>query len=153
MYFTKFGYVFYLNFVKWYMAERDGAAASALPAPSPDSGAKSGRSIEGGRGGCKKYLPILNVSFVIFFELIFLVSCFYLFTINYGVLKLHSYLHYLRVFTDVRLSMFGWHEMQSIYHLKLCSLGPSGAFFLSRTKLATAAEEAVTASINPTAMD
>ncbi|KAB2625793.1 hypothetical protein D8674_017453 [Pyrus ussuriensis x Pyrus communis] len=32
-------------------AEREGAAASTLPAPSPDSGAKSGRSIEAGRRG------------------------------------------------------------------------------------------------------
>lgn len=57
----------YLKTFEEELRERDSAAASALPAPSPDSGAKSGKSSEGGRGGRKKYLPILNVSFIIFF--------------------------------------------------------------------------------------
>lgn len=58
------------------MAERDTVAASALPAPSADTGAKPGRSSEGGRGGRKKYLPILDVLFI-FFSVEFLISCFY----------------------------------------------------------------------------
>ncbi|GKV19452.1 hypothetical protein SLEP1_g29713 [Rubroshorea leprosula] len=41
--------------------ERENAAAAVLPATSLDGSAKSGRSSEGGRGGRKKYLLILDI--------------------------------------------------------------------------------------------
>ncbi|KAI5348282.1 hypothetical protein L3X38_001169 [Prunus dulcis] len=44
----------YLKTFEEELRERDTVAASALPAPSVDTGAKPGRSSEGGRGGRKK---------------------------------------------------------------------------------------------------
>ncbi|VVA38847.1 PREDICTED: inhibitor of [Prunus dulcis] len=66
----------YLKTFEEELRERDTVAASALPAPSVDTGAKPGRSSEGGRGGRKKYLPFLDVLFI-FFSVEFLISCFY----------------------------------------------------------------------------
>ncbi|KAJ0091867.1 hypothetical protein Patl1_25819 [Pistacia atlantica] len=44
--------------------ERDTVATTVSPAPSLDGSNKSGRSGEGGRGGRKKYLPFLDILFI-----------------------------------------------------------------------------------------
>lgn len=49
----------------WFLAERDSVATTASPAPTLDGSTKSGRSSEGGRGGRKKYLPILHMLIIV----------------------------------------------------------------------------------------
>ncbi|XWS13523.1 hypothetical protein CRYUN_Cryun36dG0044200 [Craigia yunnanensis] len=53
----------YLYSVICFSTERENAAATASSNPSPDGTTKSGRSSESGRGGRKKYAPIIMVSF------------------------------------------------------------------------------------------